>query len=429
MKQVYNEEEIVDSLLAGNNVFITGSAGSGKTFLASTFARNFKNIALTATTGIAALNLGGETIHRFLGIGIATRDFQADKIIGKWNAIKRSSKPWDKEKWKVLKNTKAIVIDEISMLRRDQFELIDIVLSAVLGNPLPFGGIQMILVGDFFQLPPVVSEKDRMTYTDLAEPYCFQSQVWRQAGFDCFNLNTNYRQDQGEFLTALEQIRVGKTPKDVDDLFKSRLNATLNTNLDPVKFFPHKKTANLENIECLKSIHEDKLLSTAEYTGKEYDINILKKECPADNKLYFCKDAQVVMLTNDVNRHWVNGTLGVIESVNPVKVRMSDGVVHSIEPHKWERVIYKMEKNNKLSPYVVATMTQYPFKLAYATTIHKSQGLTLDYVDIDLLNCFSSGQAYVALSRARTLEGLRLRGWNTKSVRADQRVKDFYKVK
>lgn len=429
MKHVDSEEKILESLAGGNNVFITGSAGSGKSYISSGFARSYKNVALTATTGISALNLGGETIHRFLGIGIASRDFQAGKIIGKWRAVKNSSKPWDKTKWMTLKHTSAIVIDEVSMLRRDQFELLDVVLSGVLDNPLPFGGKQIVLVGDFFQLPPIVPETDRYKFPDLNKPYCFQSALWKQAGFDSFNLTSNYRQGEGEFLDALEQIRIGNVSQEVEDLFKSRLNVNLNISMEPVKLFSHKKTANVENIECLKGIHEDKILSTAEFTGKPYDTNILKKECPAEDKLYFCKGAQVMMLTNNPKSNWVNGTLGIIVNTSPVQIRMSNGIVRTIEPHKWERIAYKADTKGNMKAHSVATMTQYPFKLAWASTIHKSQSLTLDYVDIDLSQCFTPGQAYVALSRAKTLEGLRLRGWNTNSIKVDPVVKKFYKIK
>ena len=153
-----NKEQALAALESGDNLFLTGNAGAGKTFLISEFIKSSnRSVALTATTGIAALNLGGETIHRFLGLGIATRPEQADRIIGKWESIKHSVKNWDKAKWGVMEGLDTLVIDEASMLRKDQFELIDIVLSNIMENTLPFGGIQVVLVGDFFQLPPVVT--------------------------------------------------------------------------------------------------------------------------------------------------------------------------------------------------------------------------------------------------------------------------------
>jgi len=428
MKHVTDDQEVLDALHSGDNVFITGSAGSGKTYLASEFARQSESVALTATTGVAALNLGGETIHRFLGLGIATREFQAGKIIGKWMRIKRSTKSWDVSKWRTIDRIRTIIIDEISMLRRDQFELIDIVLSSIKDNPLPFGGVQMVLVGDFFQLPPVITSWEVSKYPDLLSPFCFQSPLWKQAGFKAFNLKTNYRQGEGEFLDALEIIRTGKNTSETQALLGSRLNANLQIPMEPVKLFSHKDTVQTENIECLKKLPGDKLVSTAEFEGKEYDTKILEKECPAETDLYFGKDAQIMMLTNDPAGRWVNGTMGIIKETDPLKVRLSSGETVVMNPHKWERVEHKVMPNGTISTQTVATMTQYPFKLAYATTIHKSQGLTLDYIDIDLTNCFAPGQAYVALSRAKTLEGLRLRGWSTNSIKADPRVVKFYGV-
>ena len=424
-----DQDDILDAISAGQNIFITGSAGSGKTYLVSEYASNDNRSVLTATTGIAALNLKGETIHRFLSLGIATRDFQAGKIISKWKGVKKSNKPWNQHKWSVINNIDTLIIDEVSMLRRDQFELIDMVLSSIKDNPLPFGGVQVILVGDFFQLPPVITGAELKNYPDLRNPYCFQSDLWQQAGFKAFNLQTNYRQDDGEFLNALEKIRVGNVDKEVDDLMRSRLNVKLNIPMEPIKLFSHKNTTRIENIECLKKLPGDKLLSTAEYTGNKYDIEILKKECPASPELYFCKGAQVVMLTNEVKDTWVNGTMGIIIETNPVKIRLSTGYTATVSPHKWERFSYTTDKNGNMRQKEVATMTQYPFALAWASTTHKSQGLTMDFVDVDLSNCFAPGQAYVALSRVKTLEGLRLRGWNKNSIKTDKRVKQYYNVK
>jgi DNA replication protein DnaC len=179
-----NKNEAIKILNSGANVFLTGNAGSGKTYLISEYARISKrNVALTATTGIAALTIGGETIHRLLKLGISTRPEMAEKIVGKWEKVKRSSKPWDRRMWQLMENLDAIVIDEASMLRRDQFELIDVILSSIYEDPRPFGGIQIILVGDLFQLPPVVSSYDLTRFRDLKEPYCFQSYLWSNADF------------------------------------------------------------------------------------------------------------------------------------------------------------------------------------------------------------------------------------------------------
>lgn len=426
MQNISDDTGVLPALKGHVNTFLTGSAGSGKTYLASHFCETLPNAVLTATTGVAALNIGGETIHRFLGLGITTRQEQVGKIMARWEKIKQSSAPWDVSRWQTIKQLGTLIVDEVSMLRRDQFELVDIVLSYVKDNPLPFGGVQVVLVGDFFQLPPVVTEHDAFTFKDLKDPYCFQSQIWSQANLQSFNLTSNYRQGEGEFLEALEKLRVGNVTKEIEDLLASRVNAKLNIPMQPVKLFSLKDTVHKENIECLKQLPGDKYVSEAEFEGKEYDINILKKECPAEVSLYFGKGAQVMMLTNDPSNRWVNGTMGIIRSNSPLTIQLSSGLTVPIDMHTWERTVPFTDSSGDIKAKVLAKMKQYPFKLAYATTIHRSQGLTLDYIDIDLTNCFAPGQAYVALSRAKTIEGLTLRGWNKNSVKTDKRVLKFY---
>lgn len=429
MKNTTNPQDIIDTLDNGDNVFITGSAGSGKTYLASQYIQNTDKIAvLTATTGIAALNLGGDTIHRYLGIGIACRDFEVDKVLGRWRKISKSKYESDKARWNLIQSLETLVIDEVSMLRSDQFELIETVLREVRDSHLPFGGVQIVLVGDFFQLPPVVSNADLKRFPDLRKPFVFQTDAWKFGGFKSFNLQTNYRQGEGDFLSALEQIRIGNITHEASELLKSRVGAKLDTNLDPVRIFPLRKNAQAENMQRLKILPATKMLSEAEYTGREYDVESLKKECPAEHNLYYCLDAQIMMITNDPKNRWVNGTMGTVESVDSqgdVSVRLSNGKIVPLEYHQWARTRPIM-KNKKVEVKKIATMEQYPFKLAYASTIHKSQGLTLDYVDMDLANCFAHGQAYVALSRARNIEGLTLRGWNPKKILANPDVLKFY---
>lgn len=427
MLHTSNPDDILDAINAGENTFITGAAGSGKTYLIKQFMANNRKAILTATTGIAALNLGGETIHRFSGLGIACRPFEAGKIIGRWNAVKNSSKKWDIDKWRVMDQVETIVIDEVSMLRRDQFELLDIILSSIKENNMPFGGVQMILVGDFLQLPPVVSVSDLNKYPDMKQPYCFQSDLWQQAGFQTFNLTTNYRQGEGAFLQALGEVRVGQVSDEAAALIDGRVGASTTANVRPIKMFSLNKDVSKENIECLKQVPGPKYCSEAEYTGKDFDVDVLKKECPAEQKLYFCEGAQVMMLTNDPKGYWVNGSMGIIEQVDPIHIRLASGKRVEVGLNTWEKIKHKA-KGKEIVSEVVASMAQYPFKLAYSTSIHKSQSLTLDCVELDLSRCFAPGQAYTALSRVRDISGLVVKKWSKNSIIADKVVLDFYNL-
>jgi ATP-dependent exoDNAse (exonuclease V) alpha subunit len=421
-----DREDAFKVLNTGENIFLTGNAGAGKTYLIKEFAKKSgRNVALTATTGIAALNLGGETVHRFLGIGITTRPELSEPIVKKLNKFRNSSKPWEKRKWQLLNSLDTLVIDEASMLRRDQFELIEVVLGSIKDNTKPFGGVQIILVGDFSQLPPVVTPSQEKQYADLMEPYCFQSVMWNYGRFSSINLTTNYRQSDQVFLQMLDEIRFGKVTDNTNKIMLSRVDKKFNIDIKPIKLFPYKVDVSTENKTCLGAIKEPKYLSKAEYTGKPFDTDILKKDTPAEDKLYFCKGAQVMMLTNDPTDRWVNGSMGIIIDVDPILIKLANGSVVGPEMQKWERLVHKLIAG-KWKQDVVATMTQYPFKLAYATTIHKSQGLTLEYVELDISTCFVPGQAYVALSRVKSLEGLSLKSWNEKAIMADDRILKFY---
>lgn len=428
MKNIYDYEEILTELLSGKNLLISGSAGSGKTYTIMKYADKIPYAVKTATTGTAALNIGGETIHRFLNLGKSSRPEMANIIISKWNKIKNSKTPWDTQRWKTIQNMRTLIIDEASMLRRDTFELIDAVLSSIKEDNRPFGGIQMVLIADFLQLPPVITDQDLQQYPDLKDPYCFQSDTWKFADFKSYNLTSNYRQGEGKFLEALEKIRKGEMNDEIEEMISGRLNAQLNTNIEPVKLFPHKYKVEQENLLKLDELPDEKFTSKAILTGKTYDIEILKKDCPAEEYLHYCKGAQIMMITNHPQGLWVNGSIGIVESIDPLRIKLSGGETIEVSKFTWERSVHKVE-NNKVSTKIVATMIQYPFKLCWSATLHKSQGQTMDFVEIDLSNCFSYGQAYVGLSRVKSLEGLKLIGWNRNSIKADERVLEFYNFK
>lgn len=423
-----NQKDALEEIKSGNNVLLSGPAGTGKSYIIDKFHNaTLKNVALTATTGVAALNISGETINRFLSLGISTRDFELPKLFGTWDKIRKSSMVWDKNRMAVMNTLDAIVIDEISMMRRDQFELIDAVLSHIRQDSRSFGGVQIIATGDFLQLPPVITDEDLKKYPDLKNPYCFQSDSWHFGGFETLNLTQNYRQSSGEFLNALNEIRLGQVSDTTNDLLESRIGAKLETDLTPVKLFSLNRMVEQENLRKLDELPDEKVHARASFTGKDFDVEQLKKDCPAEETLSFSVGAQVMMLVNEPEGKYVNGTMGVIESVKPVKVRLSTGKTIEIERFVWEKTQHKVEEN-KVASKVVATMTQYPFRLSWAVSLHKSQGCTLDFVEVDLSAVFATGQAYVGLSRVRELSGLKLLGYNRKAIKADPRVLKFYRL-
>jgi ATP-dependent exoDNAse (exonuclease V) alpha subunit len=420
------QQEALDALKNNGNYLLSGGAGVGKSYVIDKFHNTTtKNVALTATTGVAALNISGETVNRFLSLGISSRPFDLPKLFGTWDKIRKSSMVWDKNRMAVMKKLDAIVIDEVSMLRRDQFELIDALLSHIRKDSRPFGGVQILAVGDLLQLGPVITDQDLKNYPDLKDPYCFQSDSWKFGAFETLNLTQNYRQSSGEFLNALNEIRLGQVSDITNDLLESRVGVKLETDLTPVKLYSLNRMVEQENLRKLEDLTDEKTHAKAIFTGKEFDVEQLKKDCPAEEMLSFCVGAQVMMLVNDVEGKFVNGTMGIIENVKPVKIRLSTGKTVEVEPYTWEKTKHEV-KGNKVASKVVAEMVQYPFKLSWAVSIHKSQSITLDFVELDLGSIFAAGQAYTGLSRVRTLEGLKLLGYNRKSIKADPRVLKFY---
>lgn len=414
----------IATLNSGENVFLTGGAGTGKTFTIKHWMEETdRNVILTATTGIAALLLGGVTIHNYAGIGINARPELAEEIAAK-RLYNRS--PWARQALNLVELTDTLVIDEVSMLRSDQLRLIDLVLQKLRGNTAPFGGIQIVFTGDFFQLPPVVPYGDLARFPDLKKPYAFDSESWKEAGVRTITLNVNHRQGDGEWLQILDTLRWGKITGGA--LLKARVQAKFDDGILPTKLFALKRDVLKDNLYELDRLEGDNWKSEATFKGPDRFHRELEKNLPADNPFFFKSGAQVMVTVNAFG--CVNGTLGVVQTFDTdtggVLIRTMDGREVEIQPNTWTKNEYGMNEG-KLTYNPVASIEQYPLRLAWASTIHKSQGMTLDRAEIDLAQCFAHGQAYVALSRVRSLEGLTLRSWNPKAIKVDPRVIDFYK--
>lgn len=415
----------------GENLFLTGEAGTGKSTLLQYFRKTTKkNVVVLAPTGVAALNVEGQTIHSFCGFG-PDITMQKVKKLGPLAP-----------KFKLMQKLQTVIIDEISMVRADLLDCVERFFK--LNGPvpsLPFGGIQMIFIGDLYQLPPV--EKGFVSGGGLLKlynsAYFFDSYAFRNSKFNFIELKTIYRQKDEKFIEVLNAIR--NNLASVDHL------STLNARSDfgdeefdvenlAIYLTPINSRAKEVNNYFLQKLPTEKKLFQGWAMG-----SFENRELPTDLNLELKVGAQVMMLTNDARKRWVNGTMGKIvrvellekealgqEITEQVVVELENGEQVGVTPHTWEMFQFTLDKKTqKINTKNTGSFTQYPFKLAWAVTIHKAQGKTFDRVFIDLSSgTFAHGQLYVALSRCRTLEGLQLkRPIEQKDIILDNRVVEF----
>ncbi|NBU52242.1 MAG: AAA family ATPase [Chitinophagia bacterium] len=422
-KQI-NEEfnAILDLVEKGENLFITGRAGTGKSTLLSILKRTTrKNAAILAPTGIAALNVGGQTIHSFFRFPPKLMD---GSELGK------------RRNHKFYKKLQVLIIDEISMVRADMMDNIDIFLRNNIEEPRPFGGVQLIVFGDLFQLPPVVASQfeKQLIQERYGSPYFFAAQVFRDSlELRMIELHTVYRQTERRFINLLDNIRTRQF--DYDDLeeINQRYQAEAEENELAITLCATNAKVNKINSEMLKQISHQSFEYTASISG-----NFSPSNFPTDQFLWLKVDAQVMFVKNDQEGRFVNGTLGRVVELDYDKVVVASsesGEIKYIEVEReeWEMIRYEIDSSNpeKFTTNTTGTFKQYPLRLAWAITIHKSQGKTFDNIIIDLgKGAFDYGQTYVALSRCRTLEGIILQKKISPSdIMVDQRIVDYYENK
>jgi tRNA uridine 5-carbamoylmethylation protein Kti12 len=401
-------------------VFVTGKPGTGKSTLLRYFKqKTAKRFVVLAPTGIAAINVGGQTIHSFFRF--PPRPINPDDIQPLPNAQKR----------KLYEALDAIVIDEVSMVRADVMDGIDQFMRKNGKNrTLPFGGTQMIFVGDLFQLPPVVAHREeaKMFAHRWVSPYFFSAHVLREINMEMVELTKIYRQTDRDFIDMLSALRVNKCDDDVIERLNRRYQPEFTPKQDD--FF-----ITLTSTNALAADINEKKLNSLPAERKEFkgriEGNFKTQDMPTDLTLYLKENAQVMFVKNDKDKRWVNGTLGKVLKIagQNVEVEIAGGYRHRVQPVGWEIVKYRYdEETRRIISEVTGSFTQLPLKLAWAITIHKSQGKTLDNVIIDLgSGAFAHGQLYVALSRCRTLGGIVLKTRVKPSdVIVDQRVVDFH---
>lgn len=394
-----------------SSFFITGRAGTGKSTFLKYFAKNTKKkIVVLAPTGIAAINVGGQTIHSFFKFPprIIT-DLSIKKI----------------ENNKIYSKIDCIIIDEASMIRADIIDGIDKFMR-LNGNDskTPFGGVQIILFGDLYQLPPVVNKAEYVFSNYYNSPYFFDSKSIKKIQLKTIELKNVYRQNEEDFIKILDQIRTGKINDESLKLLNSRvLNSFSNNNIVLTCNNYHAKRINNYMIE---KINEKNFILNGEVTGEF-------REFPVEKDLKLKIGAKVMITINHPDFAYFNGSIGVIHKIEDklITVKLDSGFV-GIEKYSYEKIKYDYdERKDKIISKIVGTFKQFPIKLAYALTIHKSQGQTFDEVIIDFgSGAFAHGQAYVALSRCKTLKGITLkRPIKHSDIIVDKRINDFLSQK
>lgn len=409
-----------------SNLFLTGKAGTGKTtFLKKLRETSRKNILVLAPTGIAAINASGVTIHSFLQFPLSPYIPGKGFISHDKRFLKMSQK-----KREILRSVSLLVIDEVSMVRPDLLDAIDNSLRKIRQSSRPFGGVQLLLIGDLRQLPPVVREEEwNLLNPYYNSQYFYESQALKKAGFRIVELTMVYRQSDKEFINILNRIRDGEI--DQQGLNELNRKCLLKSPLNEegyIRLTTHNHHCARINEDRLESLPED----TMEYNAEVEGI-FPESAYPADFHLRLKKGAQVIFVKNDTGseRKFYNGLIGTVVSLSreKVRVRIPSGKVIDVVPMEWENAGFKQnEATGKIEQTVEGVFRQFPLQLAWAITIHKSQGLTFDKAIIDASYSFAPGQTYVALSRCRNIEGLRLeRPLTMHSVIIDHHISNFIK--
>ena len=400
------QKEALAILEDGHNVLLTGPAGSGKTFLLNQYVaflkKNGVGVAITASTGIAATHIGGRTIHSWAGIGIKDSLSATDiKNLTKKTYLKNQ-----------FQKVEVLVIDEISMLHAHRLDMINFVCQAFKKNFLPFGGMQVIMSGDFFQLPPISPGSGEAEFV-------YKSDIWKNMDLRICYLDEQYRHNDQKMIKVLSSFRQNKVDGEIVKILGDRINKKPKNNIKPIRLFTHNIDVDAINEAELQKISSPEFPYQMSSEGDKKLTESLIKNCLAPQTLILKKGALVMFVKNkfkDEKTVYVNGTMGTVVAFGeknwPI-VSLNSGEEILVTPDAWT-----IDDDGA----VLAKITQIPLRLAWAITVHKSQGMTLEAAEIDLSRSFGYGMGYVALSRLKSLEGLYLSGINDMAYKLDPQV-------
>ena len=392
------------ALKSGHNVFLTGSAGAGKTYLLNQYIDYLRahrvNLAVTASTGIAATHLGGMTVHSWSGIGIRdTLDEKDLSDIAKKKPVRER-----------VRDVRVLIIDEISMLSANTLACVDQIIRHLKVSPLPFGGVQVIFSGDFFQLPPV-----NAAGAEAREKFAFMSPMWLQANLKICYLKESHRHQDDELLQVLNEIRSGEVSAHCRKMLGEKIKQTATeTKENALKLHTHNANVDTANTHKLAQLSTSEREFQARTSGVQTLVDALKKNVMAPEVLALKQNAQVMFVKNSPDENYINGTLGTVIGFSQEgwpQIKTFDEHTIQARPAEWNILNEQGE--------IIASYIQVPLRLAWAITVHKSQGMTLPRATVDLAKTFEMGQGYVALSRVQTWDGLQLIGYNERALQVE----------